>query len=211
MTKKEETTREKILRIAGAEFARIGFNGARIDEIAKKAGCNKATLYYHIGGKEALYEAVLLEVFPRLAEEIEERVKRAESIKEKLHAFVLSLVTTLMKHQEISPVMMREIASGGRELPASVLSCMARICSVTTSLIEQAVQEGIFRKTDPLLAHLMIVGGINFYIAGEGMRERVRLQAEDEHVCSENNDACNAEKLAEEVSSIIFQGLQKKV
>ncbi len=210
MAKRKETTREKIIRIAGNEFFRTGFEGARIDEIAKKSGCNKATLYYHVGGKNALYEAVLLEVFPQLAEEIEENVEKAEGIEKKLQAFVLSLVKTLSAKKEIAPIMMREIASGGRELPFSILSCMARICGVTTSLIETGVQEGIFRRTDPVLVHLMIIGGINFYIAGEGMRERIRLSSEEQDICFKESHPFMAEKVAEEVALIVFQGLQRE-
>jgi len=51
--KRQETT-ERIISAAMAVFSRDGFNGARVDEIAREAGVNKATLYYHVGDKEAL-------------------------------------------------------------------------------------------------------------------------------------------------------------
>ena len=51
--------RDAILDAASAEFAERGFAGARVDEIAARAGVNKAMLYYRIGDKQTLYNAVL--------------------------------------------------------------------------------------------------------------------------------------------------------
>jgi AcrR family transcriptional regulator len=54
-------TRERILKSAFTEFSKRGFAGARVDEIANRAGCNKALLYQHYGDKEALFHCVLEE------------------------------------------------------------------------------------------------------------------------------------------------------
>ena len=53
----------KIISIATKVFAEVGFAGARVDEIAKRAGVNKATIYYNIGNKEVLYSNVLKSIF----------------------------------------------------------------------------------------------------------------------------------------------------
>lgn len=54
-----ERTSAAILEAAVREFTEKGYGGARIDEIARRAGANKRSLYYYFGGKEALYLAVL--------------------------------------------------------------------------------------------------------------------------------------------------------
>ena len=43
----------RILAAAKEVFAEVGFAGARVDEIARRADVNKASLYYHIGDKKA--------------------------------------------------------------------------------------------------------------------------------------------------------------
>jgi TetR/AcrR family transcriptional regulator len=53
-----------------AEFAGAGVEGARTDEIARAAGVNKALLYYYFRDKEALYGAVLDEVYSGLVKSI---------------------------------------------------------------------------------------------------------------------------------------------
>ena len=52
-------TIDRILKAATKEFSEAGFAGARVDEIANRAGVNKATIYYHIGDKQALYAQVV--------------------------------------------------------------------------------------------------------------------------------------------------------
>src|ERR1700726_2892018 len=61
-----EESRAAILKAAVTEFAEHGIAGARTDAIARAAHVNKALLYYYFEDKEALYEAVLDQVFSGL-------------------------------------------------------------------------------------------------------------------------------------------------
>ncbi|GAA4169934.1 TetR family transcriptional regulator [Gryllotalpicola koreensis] len=54
-----EQTRQRILEAAFAEFASYGFAGARVDRIAKAAGCNKNLIYIYFDSKEGLFDATL--------------------------------------------------------------------------------------------------------------------------------------------------------
>ena len=51
-------TRERILEAALAEFAAKGYAGARVDQIASRAGVNKQLVSYYFGGKQGLYRAL---------------------------------------------------------------------------------------------------------------------------------------------------------
>jgi TetR/AcrR family transcriptional regulator len=65
-----EESRAAILRAAVAEFAEHGIEGARTDRIAREARVNKALLYYYFKDKDALYEAVLNQVFNGMREQV---------------------------------------------------------------------------------------------------------------------------------------------
>lgn len=54
-----ERTRAEILDVATAEFAREGYSGARVDEIAARTKTTKRMIYYYFGNKEQLFTAVL--------------------------------------------------------------------------------------------------------------------------------------------------------
>jgi AcrR family transcriptional regulator len=61
-----ERTRDEILSVAQREFARKGFNGARVDAIAAQTSTTKRMIYYYFGGKEQLYIAVLEQAYGRI-------------------------------------------------------------------------------------------------------------------------------------------------
>ena len=54
-----ERTKAEILDVAAQEFAKQGYDGARVDEIAALTRTAKRMIYYYYGGKAQLYLAVL--------------------------------------------------------------------------------------------------------------------------------------------------------
>ena len=58
-TRDPERSRERILGAALGEFAAKGFAGARVADIARRAGLNKQLISHHFGGKLGLYRAVM--------------------------------------------------------------------------------------------------------------------------------------------------------
>ena len=54
-----DATKAKLLDAAVSEFSERGFSGARVDDIAKRAGCNKERIYFYFGNKARLFEAAL--------------------------------------------------------------------------------------------------------------------------------------------------------
>lgn len=56
---KGHETRMKILEVAQQVFAEKGYDGARTEEIAKRAGVNKALIYYYFENKETLLKAMI--------------------------------------------------------------------------------------------------------------------------------------------------------
>jgi AcrR family transcriptional regulator len=69
----EIPAREKILDAAEALFARRGFTGVGISEIAEAVGLSKSTLFHHYATKAQLYAAVV----ERILAEIETALMRA--------------------------------------------------------------------------------------------------------------------------------------
>src|SRR5262245_56383771 len=83
-----EQSRSAILKAAVREFAREGVAGARTDAIARSAGVNKALLYYYFKDKEALYQAVLDEVFSGARSVIQNALSQELPPRQRLAAYV---------------------------------------------------------------------------------------------------------------------------
>ena len=62
----DRNTGQKIFEAAKAIFHERGFHGARMQEIARRAGINQSMLHYYFRSKEGLFEAV----FRATAEEV---------------------------------------------------------------------------------------------------------------------------------------------
>lgn len=63
--KPDVNTKEALLSAAIEVFADKGFDAATVRDICGRAHANVAAVNYHYGGKDALYVAVLEEVFPK--------------------------------------------------------------------------------------------------------------------------------------------------
>jgi AcrR family transcriptional regulator len=59
----EDSTRDRLLKVALDVFAEAGYDGASVREICKRAGTNVASLNYHWSSKERLWQAVCEDCF----------------------------------------------------------------------------------------------------------------------------------------------------
>ena len=66
----KDSSRDRIINAALDEFGQFGLAGARVDRIAKKAGLNKAMIYYHFNSKENLYREMIKSFFTNITLEI---------------------------------------------------------------------------------------------------------------------------------------------
>ncbi len=108
----EQKTKERILTAAAAEFASKGFDGARVDEIARRAGVNKALIYYYYNGKEELLEIL----FTSMSEEIlasdpmTGMHKTDFSDKRALYALMNGFLDVLEERQDVIRLALMELA-----------------------------------------------------------------------------------------------------
>jgi hypothetical protein len=72
------------------------------------------------------------------------------------------------------PIVLREIAGGGRHLDSETLRLMVGLFQVVREVLEAGRRTGEFREVDPLLTHLMVVGSAMTYVANKPIRDRIR-------------------------------------
>ena len=64
-----DASRLRILEAATRHFGEVGFDGARVDAIARAARINKQLLYHYFGNKDALFTQVLERAYQQLREQ----------------------------------------------------------------------------------------------------------------------------------------------
>ena len=195
-------TKERIIAAAIGEFAQKGFGGARVDEIAKAADVNKATLYYQIGDKAALYGEVLNKVMTRLADDVQENLSRATEPAEKMENHIRTIAASIGRNIPFGQIMLREIAGGGATLPDEPLRQMGRLVEIVGQILKEGREKGVFREAHPFVVHLMIIGSVMLYACGTPIRARVA--ASTGHI-----DDMAFEDAVRHIATIVINGITR--
>ena len=155
--KRDESIRQ-ILDAAMEVFAEAGYEGARVDEIARRAGINKAMVYYRIGDKKTLYQEVIHYVFGDTVERISENIRDELSPEEKFKIYIANVARTMSQHPSLPRIMMREVASGCSNLSEAVVKDIAGILVIIKGIIDDGIRKGVFININPVVVHLMAIG-----------------------------------------------------
>jgi TetR/AcrR family transcriptional regulator len=173
MTETANPARAKILDAASRAFAEEGFAGARVDEIARRAGVNKAMLYYHVGDKRALYGEVLKRNFGRIEKALEENLPDEGSAADRLRAVITIVERAIASNPDHPRIVLREFASGAANLPEEVLRRMLGLLTVVGDILAEGSGSGEFRRTEPVMTHLTLIGALLMLNVVSPLRERV--------------------------------------
>ena len=109
MTEHEMNTEEKILSAAKDVFQQKGMTGARMQEIADKAGINKALLHYYYRTKDKLFEKVFEMAFSLFIPRVKEMMTSDTPVLEKISFFVDNYIDLLNKHPYIPGFVINEL------------------------------------------------------------------------------------------------------
>ncbi len=157
MTNDQELNAEqKIIDAAAEVFEERGFEGARMQQIADKAGINKALLHYYFRSKDLLFEKVFLLVAGKIFSKFFDAFNSEGTIFEKIERFILVHQDLLYNNRKFPIYFFNEITRN----PELVRKLIAKLDFSMNfeNVIEQFEQEknaGIIRK-DVEIPHLMI-------------------------------------------------------
>ena len=120
MENPQPDTEQAIFEAALEVFGRKGRDGARMQEIADRAGINKAMLHYYYRSKDRLYEAVFDYAFARYCAAVSDSVPAEEPIPVTIERFVSRYTAFLSAEPEVMRLFVQENLSGGRSLAAHI-------------------------------------------------------------------------------------------
>src|SRR6266478_2541687 len=161
-----EESRAAILKAAVREFAQEGVAGARTDAIARSAGVNKALLYYYFKDKEAMYRAVLDQVFGGVRTAIHTALSQELSPRAKLASYICAHFDYIASNPLYPRIVQAEFLRAGRD--PSRLQRIAKeyfqpVFLEISALLEAGAKSGDFRHVDPLHFIPSMISVIVFY------------------------------------------------
>ncbi len=198
-------TAEKILNCATKMFAQYGYDGTIMDELAANCKVNKASIYYHHKDKATLYDNVLTALFTPLADAVCKAAEAEETPEKTLDALIKTFARASAATPDFSAILMREMASGGVNMPVPPRQQMQRILFQVTQILQAGVEQKIFKTADALVIHFMIIGTINLFVSSIPFRRRL---PKTEKSCDMKNT--DIEAAAEQISRTIIDSLLLK-
>jgi AcrR family transcriptional regulator len=166
-------SRQRVLAAATAEFSIRGFDGTTVDRIAARARLNKAMIYYHFRSKRALYTCVLRDIFTLMGDRLAAIAASTADPADKMDRFVATFILEGQHITHVAPIMLRELAEGGRRLDEETYKVMVRVFRAMTGIVEQGRATGQFADVDPLLLYLTTIWPIVVYLATASIRTAV--------------------------------------
>ena len=158
-------TREKLLTAARREFADSGLAGARVDEIAARAGVNKQLVYHYFGDKDALYLAVLEWVYEEIR--AQERKLNLEGLppQQAIKRLIEASVDHLAAHPDFIVLLNDENRGGARHVRGSrKLEAMhSPLVSMVSTILSEGVRAGVFRKGINAVHLYISIAGLSYF------------------------------------------------
>jgi AcrR family transcriptional regulator len=195
-------TSQKILNCATRLFALHGYDGTIMDDLAEQCDVNKASIYYHHKDKARLYENTLTALFTPIADAVIEAVESEDDPVKKLDSHINAFAKANVDNPYFAAILMREMASGGANMPVPARKQMQRILFLLSEILQLGESQNIFKSADALVIHFMIVGTINLFVASIPLRNSLP-----------KTDRCNQlqntkiESAAEQLSKTIIASL----
>jgi TetR/AcrR family transcriptional regulator len=171
ITRDPERSRHNLIKAATAEFSARGFEGARVDDIAIRAGASKQLVYHYFKSKDDLYIAVLEHAYERLAE------SRARGLPADLSSMapekaITTFVSVTFDSFLALPDVIALIADENFHKAAHVRRSpkiklvQGQLEGVVRGLLTRGRDAGVFRDgVDPLRLFISILGLCSFYVS----------------------------------------------
>ena len=158
-------TRMKLLTAARREFAQNGLAGARVDEIAARAGVNKQLVYHYFGDKDALYLDVLEWVYEE--KRTQERKLNLEGLppERAIKKLIQSSFDHLAAHPDFIVLLNDENRGGaGHVRNSRKLEAMhSPLVSMVSNILADGVRSGVFRKGIDAVHLYISIAGLSYF------------------------------------------------
>jgi AcrR family transcriptional regulator len=181
---------ETVLRIAVEVFNERGYDGASMDDLARRLGIAKSGIYHHVSGKEELLRMAL----DRALDGLWEAASRAEA----LHAPAIARLETLVRDavavlvEQLPYVTLLLRVRGNTEVERAALERRRAFDTLVANLVEEAERHGDIRADiDSKLAARLLFGTVNSIV------EWYRPGSSE-----------SASALADALCAIVFDGLR---
>jgi AcrR family transcriptional regulator len=191
--------RNLILDAAIRVFARMGYHGARVSDIAREAGIAYGLVYHYFKNKEEILSTIFNERWGMFIDAVEGIDATPNTARQKL----VSIAALVLHAHRLRPdwvkVLVLEIQRTSRFSQLTQMRSVGRLFQVMAKILEQGQNDGELRSdVDPEVASFLFIGGLELVITARVL-DVLQVDPEDEQEYYQ--------KVAKTVVDIFINGL----
>lgn len=154
---KDQSTEQKILEAARQIFLEKGMDGARMQDIADRAGMNKALLHYYFRNKEKLFETVFAEAAAKFLPKVSLIISSDVPLFTKIEQFVNEYINKLQENPFLPLFVLNEINRQPKTFILKIWGDKKPPMQIFFAQIQEEVKKGTIKPIDPpqLLVNLV--------------------------------------------------------
>jgi AcrR family transcriptional regulator len=160
-----DATKARILESAKREFARLGFGGARVDNIAARAKANKRMIYHYFSSKEELFTAVVEEAYLDIRSGERKLALQTLEPEDALDTLVRFTWGYYLANPQFLTFVNSENLHKARHLKTSrvITKEYSRFVEIVRDIIDRGVAKGVFRQGLDAVQINITIAAINYY------------------------------------------------
>lgn len=179
------------LRRASETFASVGYDAARMEDLAKVTGVPTSTMYYYFDGKHQVLAFLVRDYLDGLAAAIAAAVEAADDPTDRLVALVRAHLGAMAAQPDTCQVLLSELGRIGR-LPDMAEAVQSAVHRPLQKILADGVADGSFRSLDAETSTSTIYGAVTMtalhhLVAGASFQ---------------------AARLAEEILAVVLDGIR---
>jgi len=163
-------SREKralILDAAIKVFARTGYHGSRVSDIAREAGIAYGLVYHYFKNKEEILDTIFQERWSGFLEAVEAIAAGSTSTEDKLLSIAALILNAYRVRGDWVRVLVFEIQRSSRFAQPGQLQAVDRLFQIVARILRDGQARGELREDlDPDVACYVFVGGLDIVVTG---------------------------------------------
>ncbi len=166
--KRGERTRRAILEAAEELFARKGFSGTRLEDVAEVVGIRRPSILYYFPDKAQLYDTVLADVLGGLLERVRDALEAPGELPARIEAAISAWVDYVAERPTLARLLLREVADGSADDPPPLLRHTRPFVEMIRKVLEREPSQALtpLRAIDPVHLASAICGATVFLVGG---------------------------------------------
>lgn len=157
--------RKLILDAAIRVFARVGYHGARVSDIAREAGIAYGLVYHYFRNKEEILNQVFEERWGAFLAAVESVRARDTGTRDRLEAVAGLVLGAYQLRPEWVKVLVLEIQRSSRFAEPGQLRAVSRLFQMVAGILRAGQERGeVRRELDPDVASMVFLGALEIAV-----------------------------------------------